>query len=76
MKKHRKGGQGAAAQQAAATPGRKTTDEMCDGDRDTGIAGNAPDRKSGPSAAAPLPVLHTVTHFVARNDYVSNWELL
>jgi len=49
---------------------------MCDGDRDTGIAGNAPDRKSGPSAAAPLPVLHTVTHFVARNDYVSNWELL
>jgi len=46
VKKHRKSGQGAAAQQAAAKPGRKTTDEMCDGDSATGIAENAPDRES------------------------------
>jgi len=42
----RKGGQGEAAQQEVATPGSRTTDEMCNEDRASGIAANAPDRKS------------------------------
>ena len=36
------------------------------GEQDTGNAGNAPEKTLWASAAAPLPVLHTVTHLMGR----------
>jgi len=48
VKKHRKGGQGEAVQQAAATPGRKTTDEMCGGDRTQALLETHPTESRGP----------------------------